>query len=170
VNEFLFVYGDKPTSGGRTSELTVRSMIEEVRGLSGDAAFAGHDGFRVGVAAGLGRRLPEWKREADFVFAQVCFSVEALLRWRDENPVEVPVFAGVMVVASEAMAARLAATVPDIEIPTSLVEAVRGDRDAGVSSACEQVVALRDSGAFDGVHLVPVGRYRQVAARLEAVL
>ena len=72
--------------------------------------------------------------------------------------------------ASEAMAARLAATVPDIEIPTSLVEAVRGDRDAGVDAACEQVVALRDSGAFDGVHLVPVGRYRQVAARLEVVL
>ena len=36
--------------------------------------------------------------------------------------------------------------------------------------ACELVVALRDSGAFDGVHLVPVSRYRQVAERLEAVL
>jgi methylenetetrahydrofolate reductase (NADPH) len=170
VDAFLFVYGDKPSSGGRTGELTVRSMIEEVRGLAGDAAFAGHGGFRVGVAAGLGRRLPAWKREADFVFAQVCFSVEALVRWREENPVEVPVFAGVMVVASEAMAARLATTVPDIEIPAGLVEAVRGDRDAGVEAACEQVVAVRDSGAFDGVHLVPVGRYRQVAARLESVL
>ena len=170
VDEFLFVFGDKPSSGGRTSDLTVRSMIEEVRGLAGDAAFAGHDGFRVGVAAGLGRRLPAWKRAADFVFVQVCFSVEALLRWRETNPVEKPVFAGVMVVASEAMAVRLAATVPDIEIPTSLVEAVRGDRDAGVEAACEQVLAVRDSGAFDGVHLVPVGRYRQVAARLEAVL
>jgi methylenetetrahydrofolate reductase (NADPH) len=28
-------------------------------------------------------------------------------------------------------------------------------------------VALRDSGAFDGVHLVPVARYREVALRLE---
>jgi hypothetical protein len=26
---------------------------------------------------------------------------------------------------------------------------------------------VRDSGAFDGVHLVPVTRYREVAARLE---
>src|SRR5919197_1624054 len=52
VDEFLFVYGDKPSSGGRTSDLTVRSMIEEVRGLGGDAAFAGHDEFRVGVAGG----------------------------------------------------------------------------------------------------------------------
>ena len=31
VDQFLFVYGDKPTTGGRTSELTVRSMIEHAR-------------------------------------------------------------------------------------------------------------------------------------------
>src|ERR687894_2755911 len=29
VEEFLFVYGDKPTAGERTSELTVRSMLDE---------------------------------------------------------------------------------------------------------------------------------------------
>src|SRR5256714_8997653 len=33
VERFLFVYGDKPTAGGRTSELTVRAMIEEARAL-----------------------------------------------------------------------------------------------------------------------------------------
>jgi 5,10-methylenetetrahydrofolate reductase len=170
VSEFLFVYGDKPAAGGRTSELTVRSMIEEVRGLAGDPAFAGHAGFRVGVAAGRNRPLPAWKRDADFVFVQVCFSVEALLRWRDANQLDVPVFAGVMVVPSEAMARRLAATVADIEIPAELVERVRRDRAAGVEAACEQVLALRASGAFDGVHLIPVARYREVAARLETVL
>jgi hypothetical protein len=26
---------------------------------------------------------------------------------------------------------------------------------------------IRESGAFDGVHLIPVSRYRQIAARLE---
>ena len=31
VGQFLFVYGDKPGSGTRTSDLTVRSMIEEAR-------------------------------------------------------------------------------------------------------------------------------------------
>src|SRR3984893_2485539 len=41
VSQFLFVYGDKPGSGGRTSDLTVRTMIEEVRALPGDAAFSG---------------------------------------------------------------------------------------------------------------------------------
>ena len=28
VDQFLFVYGDKPSSGSRTGELTVRAMIE----------------------------------------------------------------------------------------------------------------------------------------------
>jgi len=32
------------------------------------------------------------------------------------------------------------------------------------------VLAIRDSGAFDGVHLIPVTRYREVAARLEQLL
>jgi len=40
---------------------------------------------------------------------------------------------------------------------------------AGVEAACEQITRLRDSGAFDGVHLVPVNRYREISARLEAL-
>ena len=31
VDQFLFVYGDRPSSGSRTGQLTVRSMIEELR-------------------------------------------------------------------------------------------------------------------------------------------
>ena len=169
VDQFLFVYGDKPSSGGRTGELSVRTMIEEVRALPADQAFAGVAEFRVGAAAAL-RPLPAWKATADFLFAQVSFSVEALMRWRDANPVEIPVFAGVMVLASEAHAQRMASVIPDIDIPAGLCERVRADRLAGVEAACDQVIQLRDSGAFDGVQLVPVGRYRQVAARLEQLL
>jgi 5,10-methylenetetrahydrofolate reductase len=160
VDQFLFVYGDKPTSGGRTSELTVRTMVESARAMD-----LGRP-LRLGVA--LGRRpVPAWKREADFAFAQIDFSVEALLRWRDSVSLTAPVYAGVMVLASAGMARRLAATIPDIEIPSWLVDAVALDRSAGVDAACEQILALRDSGAFDGVHLVPVARYREVALRLE---
>jgi hypothetical protein len=32
------------------------------------------------------------------------------------------------------------------------------------------VLALRETGAFAGVHLVPVSRFRQVAAKLEVAL
>src|ERR1700747_3158669 len=41
VDQFLFVYGDKPSSGGRTSDLTVRSMIDEARNCSTDPVFTG---------------------------------------------------------------------------------------------------------------------------------
>jgi methylenetetrahydrofolate reductase (NADPH) len=90
-----------------------------------------------------------------------------LLRWRDANPITLPVHAGVMVLASARMAERLRATIPDIEIPDALIERVRADPEAGVDAACEQIEAVRRSGAFAGVHLVPVSKYRQVAARLE---
>jgi methylenetetrahydrofolate reductase (NADPH) len=78
-----------------------------------------------------------------------------------------PVYAGVMILASVAMANRVAATIPDIEIPLALVDRVAADRRADVDAACEQIERLRDSAAFDGVHLVPVNRYREIALRLE---
>jgi hypothetical protein len=68
------------------------------------------------------------------------------------------------------MAKRLASAIPDIDIPDELVRRVDADPAAGVDAACEQILALRDTGAFAGVHLVPVSRFRQVAARLEGEL
>src|ERR1700688_3701929 len=53
VGQFLFVYGDKPGSGSRTSDLTVRSMIEEARSSTAGPAFAGIPPWRIGVAAAL---------------------------------------------------------------------------------------------------------------------
>ena len=52
-------------------------------------------------------------------------------------------------------------------MPPDLVARLEKDRNAGVDAACDLVVGIRDSGAFDGVHLIPVARYREVAARLE---
>jgi methylenetetrahydrofolate reductase (NADPH) len=165
VDQFLFVYGDKPTAGGRTSELTVRAMLEEGRRFEPGGSPT-PSAMRFGVAAGLGS-LPAWKRKADFLFVQMGFSLEPLLRWRERLDLGVPVYAGVMVLASAGMARSLAARIPDIAIPGELVDAVGRDPDAGVEAACDLVLAIRDSGAFDGVHLVPVSRYRAVAARLE---
>ncbi|MGH9127979.1 MAG: methylenetetrahydrofolate reductase [Acidimicrobiales bacterium] len=170
VDQFLFVYGDKPATGNRTSELTVRTMIEEARTFTSEPIFGGSAPLRIGVSA-AGRGFPEWKREADFVFLQVGFSVEEQVRWREGVLIDGPVYAGVMVLPSVGMARRLAASIPDISIPDSLVERIAANPDhAGAEAACQQVLALRDSGAFDGVHLVPVSRYREVAARLEGAL
>src|SRR5271155_5476361 len=92
VDQFLFVYGDTPRSGGRTSELTVRAMLSEARALERSPALSGATRLRLGAVAGLGA-LPNWKREADFLFLQVGFSVEPLLRWIDHVRPEVPVYA-----------------------------------------------------------------------------
>jgi methylenetetrahydrofolate reductase (NADPH) len=168
VEEFLFVYGDKPTTGGRTSELTVRSMIEHARAASDARPFTGVVPFRLGATTRL-TPVPAWKLAADFLFVQVGFSLERLLAWRESVDPGARVYAGVMVVASAAMARRLVATVPDIAIPEALIAAVDEDPDAGIDAAVQLIEGIRASGAFTGVHLVPVSRYRQVAARLENV-
>jgi methylenetetrahydrofolate reductase (NADPH) len=165
VDQFLFVFGDEPEAGTRTSELTVRTMLSEGRAY---AAALGRP-MRFGVATGL-RALPAWKKEADFVFVQVGFSLDELLAWRSRVEVDVPVYAGVIVVASAAMARNLEKGIAGLRIPPALRAGLRHDRDAGVDLACNLVTAVRDSGVFEGVHLVPVARYRDVAARLERAL
>ncbi len=165
VREFLFVYGDRPETGRRSDDLTVRSMIAEARRFAADADLAAQP-LRIGVTSRLGP-LPTWKQEADFLFVQVTFSVPALLDWRERVTFDGPVFAGVMAPASATMARKLSADIPELAVPQSLVDALDVDRDAGVDFACTMVGDIRDSGAFDGVHLIPVSRYRDIAARLE---
>ena len=166
VEEFLFVYGDKPTTGGRTSELTVRSMLEHARAATDAKAFTGTRPFRLGATTRL-TAVPAWKLEADLLFVQVSFSLDRLLAWRETIDADARVYAGVMVLASAGMARRLVAAAPDIDIPEALVRAVDTDPDAGVDAAIELIDGIRASGAFTGVHLIPVNRYRQVATRLE---
>jgi methylenetetrahydrofolate reductase (NADPH) len=164
VDQFLFVFGDQPASGARTGQLTVRSMIDEARAFS--APHGPPHEFRVGVTSGLGP-LPDWKRDADFLFVQVGFSLDALLEWRSSVQFDGPVYAGVMVVASAAMARKLSKDVPQLAVPAELLEAVERDPAAGVTRACDLIDGVRRSGRFDGVHLVPVSRYREVATILE---
>jgi 5,10-methylenetetrahydrofolate reductase len=114
--------------------------------------------------------VPAWKLQADFLFTQVGFSVEHLLEWRAKVDFSGPVYAGVMVVASAAMAHKMGGDIAQLAVPPDVIERLEEDRDAGIDIACEMVTAIRDSGAFTGVHLIPVRRYREVARRLEATL
>ena len=168
VDQFLFVYGDRPSLGSRTGQLTVQSMMHELRAFS---AAQDDDArpFRAGVAASRGP-LPDWKREADFVFAQVGFSVDDFVAWRSSIEFDGPVYAGVMVVPSVAMARKISSDIPQLVVPEAWVHAIERDPAAGVELACDLVAGIRDSGAFEGVHLIPVSRYREVAARLEVQL
>ena len=165
VDEFLFVYGDAPVSGARTGQLTVRSMIDNLHEFSEE--HEGHAGrFRAGVTTRL-QPLPSWKRAADFLFVQVSFDLEQLLAWRDKVAFDGEVYAGVMVLPSAPMARKLVADIPQITIPQRWIDAVETDRLAGVELACELARNIADSGAFDGVHLIPGVRYRETAALLE---
>ncbi len=42
IDRFLCVFGDRPTSGGRSNDLTVRAMLEEIRTFGTSETFAGH--------------------------------------------------------------------------------------------------------------------------------
>jgi 5,10-methylenetetrahydrofolate reductase len=109
VDPFLFVYGDEPLAGARTSELTVRTMLTEGRayaealdgsggtrqasGRHASGQHASEPSMRFGAASAL-RRLPAWKRAADFLCVQIGFSLDDLLAWRASVEVDVPVYAG----------------------------------------------------------------------------
>ncbi len=168
VDQFLCVYGDRPAAGARTSELTVRTMISEGREYTSTLTPDPRPAMRFGAAARTASPLPPWKREADFLFVQIGFDLDAFVAWRSQIDVDCPVYAGVLVVPSVTMARRL--SIPGLTVPTHLLERLEGDRNAGVDAACDLIMAIRDSGAFDGVHLIPTARYREVAARLERVL
>src|SRR3990170_6251910 len=51
VDHFLFVYGDPPHEGRRTEDLSVRGMIEEVRGYGEGPLFQGYPDFKIGTVA-----------------------------------------------------------------------------------------------------------------------
>src|SRR6185312_4604827 len=99
---------------------------------------------------------------ADFLFVQIGFSLDDLLRWRSQVDLSIPVYAGVIVLPSAAMARRLGNDIPGLAVPDELIERLETDRNAGVDTACELVERIRDSGALDGVHLIPVTRFREV--------
>jgi 5,10-methylenetetrahydrofolate reductase len=168
VREFLFVYGDRPESGRRSDDLTVRSMIDQARRFS-EEHYSGTDIVRIGVSSGPGI-MPTWKNEADFLFAQVGFSWDQLRRWREAISFDGPVYAGVMVVPSVGMGRKLSAEIPQLAVPEWLLTTLGNDPFAGVDHACEMVSEVRDSGAFEGVPLIPVRRYREMAQRLEGIL
>src|SRR3974390_3376251 len=143
-------------------------MVAEARAFPVDARGAPGP-FRVGVTSAMAP-LPAWKQKADFLFVQVGFSIERLVEWRASIEFGGPVFAGVLVVASAAMARKLSSEVAELAVPEELISLVDRDSEAGVEAGCSLVCAIRDSGRFDGVHLIPVSRYRDVASRLERLL
>lgn len=159
VDRFLFVRGDEPTEGTRSTDLTVRRMIEEARGYR-------ERSFSVGAAVRATGAVPSWKAAADFLLVQVSFDLDRLFAWRDTVDYTGKLLAGVLVLASSKMAQRIAADVPEIGVPDELISDLERNPDAGVELAVDMVERIRTSDRFDGVHLIPVGRYADIAHRL----
>ncbi len=134
--------------GRKSDDLTVRRMLAEARRFEHQHT-RGASRFRLGVASAL-RPLPPWKLEADFLFAQVGFSLDQIMEWRASVEFEGPVYAGVMVVGSAQMAVKLSGQFPQLTVPGWLTERFETDKEAGVEFACDLVCQLRESGAFDG--------------------
>jgi len=168
VDEFLLVFGDRPAAGERTAELTVRSMLAELRRFSDSPGPAGSLSLRAGVATRL-TPLIDWKKEADFLFVQACFDLDSLLRWRDTIDFDGRIFAGVLVPPSASRARKWATDIPEVSIPDSWIAALDSDPTVGVRLACDLSTEVRDSGCFDGLHLIPGVKHREVASRLESL-
>ena len=162
VEEFLFVYGDRPETGRRSDDLTVRTMIDTARTFAEEQSLP----IRIGVSCGLGP-VPAWKHHADVWYLQVAYDLTTMVRWRSDIDFDGAVYAGVMALPSAGMARKLGADVPQLAVPEPVLQRLDTDPDAGIDLAAGLVCEVRDSGAFDGVHLIPVSRYRQVAAALE---
>lgn len=165
VREFLFVYGDRPETGRRSDDLTVRSMIAMAREFAEEQSMP----IRIGVSCGLGP-VPAWKHDAGAWYLQVSYDVDAMVAWRTGLEFDGAIYAGVMALPSAGMARKVSAEVPELAVPRHILERLDADPDAGVDLAVDLVLGVRDSEAFDGAHLVPVNRYRQVAAALEPEL
>ena len=99
---------------------------------------------------------------------QIGFDLDALFRVARRRDVRRPVYAGVIVLASPAMARKLGERHPRRRVPDAVLARLEHDPRAGVELACDFVDAIREHGGFAGVHLIPVGRYRETAAALEA--
>lgn len=159
VDSFLFVHGDEPSEGTRSTDLTVRRMLEDAQSFDGAA-------FRVGVTARVGKPLPDWKKQASFLLVQMSFDPAATVAWRSTLEFEGPVFVGVLVLASSKMARNIASTLPEVDVPEALITRLEQDPDAGVDFALAMIDDLQHADGIDGVHLIPVTRFAQVAERL----
>ncbi len=161
IREVLLVRGDASRDAPE-ARLKVSQMLAECRSELGG-------GIRVGATTRLGPLAP-WKREADRLLVQVSWSLEGLLRWREQIDFDGPVLPAVMAVPSIAMATRLRARVPELAVPEPWLDAISRDPVAGFALAAGLVRQIRDSGAFEGVHMIGGVRFATAAAALRRAM
>ena len=162
VDEFLCVYGDRPASGARVEQLSVRDMIREVRTFDAGQEFrvggrdAACDRCRRGSARPTLLRADRLRSRRAAALARRVDVRRPGLRGCDRarEPGDGPQAVGRPPRRRRA-ATRSSNGSNRIRVPVSSSRAISSMRSAS-------------HGGFDGVHLIPVGRYRETAAALEA--
>jgi 5,10-methylenetetrahydrofolate reductase len=157
IEETLLVHGDEPPVGDRATDLTVRRMLDECRTQTPD--------LRVAVTTRL-TSVPQWKLDADQLFVQVSYDLDALRSWRGSLDFDGPVTPAVMVIPSVAMAERLAARIPELQVPRAWLDAIEADPGAGTELAVDLAERILETREFDGVHMVAGRRCGDAAERL----
>jgi hypothetical protein len=71
---------------------------------------------------------------------------------------------------STAMATKLSSQLAEVKVPPRLIDELMRIPSPPWAFTCDQILNIRATGAFDGVHVIPVSRCRELAARLEAQL
>ena len=133
VDQFLFVYGDRPTSGARTGQLTVRSMIEELRAFpaehaDADAPVPRRRRRRRRARCPRGSATPTSCSRRCASRSTRCSSGARGIEF------DGPVYAGVMVVPSVAMARKIGADIQQLAVPDAWLAAIERDPSAGVDA------------------------------------
>jgi len=75
-----------------------------------------------------------------------------------------------MVLSSAPMARKLSVDIPQLAVPEPIIDMIERDRMAGVEIAYDLIGKIHESGAFDGIYLGPITRYREMAVHLEGLL
>ena len=129
VDEFLFVYGDRPETGSRSDDLSVRTMIAEARRFAdrpgpGPGPFASawppaSDRCPPGSARPTSSSPRSASRPATFSSGGASIEFAG------------PVFAGVMVMPGATMARKLSADIPELAVPEPIIEMLDRDPNGG---------------------------------------
>ena len=149
----------------RSDDLTVRSMIAMAR----DVRRGRPDAHPHRCLLRPRRRAGMEVRRRRLVRAGLASTSTSSSTWRAGIEFDGAVYAGVMASPTASMARKVSADVPQLAVPGPILARLDAIR-CRHRSRVELVLGVRESSVFDGAHLIPVNRYRQVAARLEVRL
>ena len=135
VDSFLLVYGDRPDLGRRSDDVSVRRMMEEIRTFGSSDVFAGCPPFEIGVTTRLTAVARSSTRPTSSSPRSATRSTTSP-GGGTTAAFDGPVYAGVMVVASAAMARKLGRREPAADRAAVADRRRRRRPVAGVDAAC----------------------------------